>query len=342
MPAYYPATDSFDLPVGPVGEMSRLEYIALMLNGGIGHPKIHAVNPGQANSAGARIHTFFGESFVQPGWKQASMTRDVGVANASIVWTAVQPGEDGNAITIVFTEDGNPVHISAVGNAITVKLQTGVTSATAVIAELALHEPMAAMVQAVLSPGHSGAGLPTTGAVANLTGGTGLAFRCAEVQIGPGGGGNNAIVYKARRPGVGGNAVTVAYVNTLGSNIMPVVTVTGTAISVSIFAGTTTAASVLRALRSSAAAMALVSAHSAYADTAAGTPAAVGATNLAGGADGAAVRATIGGIAGVVTNISSNAVVVSAPAIAGSVATDLAVAELDICGFLSRASLPVV
>lgn len=342
MPVYYPATDPFDLPVGAVGQMSRLEYVALMLNGGIGHPKIHAVTPGQASHIAAVVHTFLGESFIQPGWKQATLTRDVGVANASIVWTAVQPGEGGNAISIEFTSDANPVHISAAGNLITVKLQNAVTTAAATIAELALHEPMAAMVQAALSPGHSGAGLPTTGAAANLTGGAGLALCRAELQIGPSGGGNNAIMYRARRPGVVGNSTTVAYVNTLGSNIMPVVTVTGTAISASIFAGTTTAANVLRALWRSVDAMALVSAHSPYGDTAAGTPAAVVAAPLAAGADGTAVSATLGGAVGVVTNISPSAVVVSVPTVAGSAAADLAVAELDICGFLSRVSMPVI
>lgn len=100
-------------------------------------------------------------------------------------------------------------------------------------------------------------------------------------------GANNDLTFTARKAGLRGNAVTVAYV-VAGNNTPLSVAVAGNAITVNVAtdAGglpTSTATQVRQAINDSAAASALVFAANAGADTGAGVVAAMAAAPLAGG-----------------------------------------------------------
>lgn len=107
----------------------------------------------------------------------------------------------------------------------------------------------------------------------------------ASLTIDPAGD-NNAIVYTAVTKGIGGNGLTIEYTDG-GTAASEAVTVTGPAIAIDLEDGVSTADQVKTAIEGEADADALVSVADAAANDGSGTiPAAVAATNLAGGAAG--------------------------------------------------------
>lgn len=113
---------------------------------------------------------------------------------------------------------------------------------------------------------------------------TGLGNR-ATLTMGPAGA-NNDLVFYARTPGTGGNAITVAIV-VAGNNTPLSVGVVGNAITINSAtngsaAATSTANDVIAAVRASAAANALVNVSRKYGDDGTGVVAAVAATALSG------------------------------------------------------------
>lgn len=106
-------------------------------------------------------------------------------------------------------------------------------------------------------------------------------------------GDNNDLVFTAKTKGTAGEAITIAYVDPGEDAEAEVVTVTGTAISVTLRSATSvlsTATQVKAAIEATPAAAALVSVANAAANTGAGSVTAMAATALDGGVDG-----TVGG-----------------------------------------------
>ena len=76
----------------------------------------------------------------------------------AITYTAVTPGSAGNAITITYLNDvvgAAPATISVVGTAITLHIQAGVTTATAVQSLVSGNTTVSALVTAVVSLGNN-------------------------------------------------------------------------------------------------------------------------------------------------------------------------------------------
>lgn len=101
-------------------------------------------------------------------------------------------------------------------------------------------------------------------------------------------GANNDLLFTARNPGTGGNAITVAYVVS-GNNTALSVAVVSNAITVTVATGgggaaTSTAAQVKAAIEASAPATALVGIAYPASNDGTGIVTALGATNLTGGA----------------------------------------------------------
>lgn len=343
MPTFYPATDPLSLPAGPTGPVSRDEYVALIQGGALCRPKIFGVTPGRVNSAAPVVHTFLGESLIPPGWVQALLSvEEVGVPNTEIEWIAVQPGEGGNAIQVEYIAGAGALAIAMVGNVVTVTLAAGGSTSAFIIAALP-GSGAEYFVMARNAHGSTGAGVNTSASgPTNLAGGTGLAFRQAELVIDPAGA-NNALRYRARRVGVGGEAITIEYTIGAPGGGLPVVTVVGNAIAIQLDAGVSTANDVLRSLESSAAARALISAELVYGETGAGTlPGAVAAAPLAGGADGTGVSMRVGGLAGQISAIADGTITGDVAAVAGLALNDMALVELNVCGYYFSAWLPVI
>lgn len=103
-------------------------------------------------------------------------------------------------------------------------------------------------------------------------------------------GGNNDLVFRARRAGVAGNSITIAYVDPAGNNQPLTVTVVGTVITVSLATGvagaiTSTAAEIKAAIEASPGASSLIYGVNATANDGTGIVIALAATPLAGGSD---------------------------------------------------------
>ncbi len=97
-------------------------------------------------------------------------------------------------------------------------------------------------------------------------------------------GNNNDLTFTAEVPGAPGNSVTIAYANTASGNGSETVSVSGSAITVAIKTGASTASNVLAAFRRCPDAMALATCALAGGNTGAGTiPAVLSAANLTGG-----------------------------------------------------------
>lgn len=102
-------------------------------------------------------------------------------------------------------------------------------------------------------------------------------------------GDNNDVTFTSKLKGHFGNTITVAYVDPAAADAEAAVTVTGTAISISLATGndkaiTTTGANIKTLVEDSAAANALVSVANAAGNTGAGAVTAMAATALASGA----------------------------------------------------------
>lgn len=265
------------------------------------------------------------------------------MANSAIEWIAVQPGAAGNTLQIVYVAGVGALGVAYAAGVVTVTLAVGGSTANAIIAALAASATSAfdhVMARNVF--GSTGAGVVILAVAAtNLAGGRGSALRRATLTIDPAGA-NNGLIYTARRPGVQGEAITVAYTVGLGA-VLPIVTVAAQAISVQLNAGVSTANDVLRVLETSDQARQLVEVRHVYGSTGAGTlPAAVAAAPLANGTDGTAVRFTAGGLAGTISTITDQTVVVTVPALTESGIDELALVELDICGYVFQFQALVV
>lgn len=129
-------------------------------------------------------------------------------------------------------------------------------------------------------------------------------------------GANNDMVFTAVTKGVAGNAITIAYVNPGTETATESVTVTGSAISVtlrSVSSVLSTAAQVKTAIDNNTAAHALVTLANSGGDTGAGAVIALTATHLAGGVDG-----TVGRVGQVMFDTSYVYVASAANAITGT------------------------
>jgi len=110
-------------------------------------------------------------------------------SNNDITYTAVTPGDAGNAISVVYTDPAaanQALSVTARNNLITVNLATNgasaiTSTATLVLAAVQAHARAAQLVSAALS-GASGAGVVTAMAETNLAGGSGRALQVLDVR----------------------------------------------------------------------------------------------------------------------------------------------------------------
>jgi hypothetical protein len=105
------------------------------------------------------------------------------------------------------------------------------------------------------------------------------------------------------------------------------------AILVTLDAGTNTALNVIDAVNAHPQARRLVKAHRVYGDTGAGFPVAAAAAPLVGGTDGLGCRAFAGGKVGAVNAVTDETFLVSFGAMGESAVNEIAVVELNICGY---------
>jgi len=331
---------------GHSGEINQLwqdlKRLALMMDGEVSTPKVFRCDTDSLSTGAANAGViFYGRELIPYGWKQASLTIDVGVANTSIDWTAIQPGQDGNNIQIEYVLAGaTAVVYNPATRVATVTLNGGTATANQVIAALAVSATAQYVLMAANSYGHTGAGvINAASAAANMTGGTGRALRRASLTTAMGGGGE--ILFEARVPGREGNNISVAFVDT--GVVYPTVAVSGRAITINMDAGVTTITNTLAALRASDAAMRLVSARLVYGGAGAGTTAAAAAANLTNGLDGTGVIARAGDLLGNVLVITEDQITVDWDALgATSPAGSSTVMEVDVCGVKHSFYVPVV
>lgn len=330
---------------GKAGEIGKtrqdLEELVWRLVGSSVRPEILSWDPVALDSTSTIQVTFKGRDLIPDGWAKASAVVNTGVANSALLWTAILPGECGELISVRYTTDGTPVHISAVGNIITVKLETGVTTANAIIAELALHPEVARMATAANYGGSTGAGIPTTYSPTFLAGGLGVAALTAYLQTALGA--NRDLLYRSRVPGAKGDTISLQYSDT--GITVPVVTCLGAAIVVGVNAGVTTANAVLAAVRASTAARKLVDVDLAAGHNGSGVVSAVAHTHLSthatdwnagwvpqAGNQPGTVSATVG-----YDSITDDTAVVTFPVIAApQVITGGIMVQLPTCGHVHR------
>lgn len=333
---------------GVQGEINQLwqelDHLDQVIEGRVAFPEIDRLSVSTISAAaGATTVLVEGRGFIPSGWKRSFVNINPGL-NMGIDWYAAQPGADGNRLRIVYVKGGGGLAVAynPANNTTTVTLAAGGSNANAVIAAVQAAAAVYAQVNAVLPYGSTGAGVINVAQASTaLVGGTGTCLRCAALTVDPAGA-NNAVLYTSRVPGTPGNSITVAYtVGVVGA--APVVTVTGQAISIAIDAAVTTANDVILAVNNHATARMLVKACRVYGDTGAGTlPGAVAAAALTGGADGQGLKVEIGGLAGVLYNVTDTTFNFDVGALAEQVNTELTMAEFDICGHAFRFPMAVV
>jgi hypothetical protein len=333
---------------GVQGEINQLwqelDHLDQVIEGHVGFPEIDRLSVSTISAgAGATAVLVEGRNFIPTGWKRGMVNINPGV-NMGIDWYAAQPGSDGNRLRIVYVKGGAGLGVAynPANNTATVTLAAGGSTANAVIAAVQATAAVYAQVNGVLQYGHSGAGVINVAQASTaIVGGTGTALRCAALTVDPGGA-NNAVLYTARVPGTPGNSITVAYtVGVVGA--APVVTVTGQRISVAIDAGVTTANAVILAVNNHTTARGLVHASRVYGDTGAGTiPGLMAAAALTNGADGQGLRVEVGGLAGVLYNVTDTTFNFDVGALAEQVNTELTTLRVDICGHGFRIPMAVV
>lgn len=332
---------------GIQGEVNQLwlelEHLSQVTEGRVAFPEIDRMSVSTISAAaGAAAVLVEGRGLIPVGWSRAVATINPGV-NMGIDWFATQPGTDGNNLRIVYAKGGGALAVAyAAGTrTVTVTLAVGGSTPAAIIAAAALVPAVYAQVNPQNIYGSTAAGVINVAVASTaLAGGTGTAMRRAFLTIDPAGA-NNVVRFTARQPGPAGNSISVAYtVGVVGA--APIVTVTGQAISVSIDAGVTTANDVIAAVMRHTVARRLVTADRTYGSTGAGTlPGAVAAAVLANGADGQGIKVEVGGLAGVIFNITDETFSFDIAALAEQVATEETVVAIDICGHAFRIPLAV-
>lgn len=179
-----------------------------------------------------------------------------GVANAKasktighLVYTAVTTGVGGNSIRIKYTSGGS-LSVSVSSNDITVQLKNDGSSTNALIAAaVAASSPASALVVCT-SDGLAMSFVPTVAMASAFIALTGGVAAAAAVKI------LQDLTFTAPATGVGGNAVSITY--TIGATAgAEVVTVSGSAITVQIQNGVSTATQIRTAFIAVAGAVAL-------------------------------------------------------------------------------------
>jgi hypothetical protein len=87
-----------------------------------------------------------------------------------ILFTAVAPGVSGNSISIT-TSNSASLFVSVVGSAITIDLDTGITTASDVIEAVNEHVDASALVSSENAPGNDGSGVVEPSVTVTLSGG---------------------------------------------------------------------------------------------------------------------------------------------------------------------------
>lgn len=324
---------------------NAMQRLALMMEGIVCSPKVTAISPGQADHAGGNTFTITGQELIPYGWKQASKTILHGANPAALMtWTMIQPGAYGNTVTIEQVDGGakapTAVDWDSATKKITVTLDVGTGDTLANIVTALAGSITGAQYVVVADPGAHGAETADIETSSLLEDGLGAAFRRAFLMTGTVGG-NNAVIWSARRPGSSQHVITVAFVEDLGAG-GPTIEVEDYDIIVHSVAGGATAAQIVAAVNGSEDARALVAVRLPYGTTGANKKTAAVAAHLANGDDGTAVAICVGGIDGIVTAISETSITAEAAALTASAADDAALLELSVCGYTHAAWLVVI
>lgn len=186
--------------------------------------------------------------------KSAFLTGGVAVASARLaighlIFTAVTAGTAGNNVRIKYTSGGS-LSVSVSTNDITIQLKNDGSSTNALIKAAVDGTPAAAALVTVASDGLAMSFVPTTAmalAFTNLAGGVAAAAAVVVLQD---------LTFTAPATGVAGNAVSITYTTgaTAGSEV---VTVNGSAVTVQISNGVSTATQIRTAFIAVPAAVAL-------------------------------------------------------------------------------------
>jgi hypothetical protein len=164
------------LSTGEVGDLrGDIESAFVKSDGRVGFPFISRVPGGMGLSlAGVPITCgVVGSGFLQ-GQSKATLT--AGTGTSSLAFTANRPGTPGNSISVAVVAGSGSLSVGVVGQAITVTLAAGGSTANAVKAAVDAHATAKTLVQVVSGGTGSVAALAAT----NLSGGTGAGF---EVKI---------------------------------------------------------------------------------------------------------------------------------------------------------------
>ena len=220
----------------------------------------------------------------------ATLTTTTGVADAELRFTAATSDGAGDSISITYLDPGvaaSPLSVSVEGRAITVSLATdggaAITStAQDIMNVINADTDASALVSTALAPDNDGTGVVTAVAETHLGYNGRQAWLNTDLS-----GADNDFKLTANAFGAAGNNITLALVDTGGPLA---VGVAGDAITVNIDAGTTTATDIINALNADAAASALITASLAPGNDGTGTPSAMAATSLSGGAAQAKFR----------------------------------------------------
>ena len=322
---------------GRSGELQQLredmEYAALMSAGWLDRPVIEYGSNPSFSTTTATTYSLYGRGFIPPGWEQARLTIEPAGDNNGIEWIAVEPGKDGNDLAIEYV-NASSTSVSYADGVVTVAFNVSVgETANNIITALASSNA-ASVVMARNVFGSTGAGtITTTYPKTKLSGGRGSALRCAYLARGSAS--NSQLIWRARKPGVEGELISVTYRAGLGSGLLPVITVTGHDIDVYLREASTTANDILRALETNDDARALVDVYLAYGHNGTGLPGALAKANLANGSDGTAVRVEVGGAACTVKKITNREITFTVPALTAFSANTMVPAVVDVCGYVT-------
>lgn len=186
----------------------------------------------------------------------------------------------GVAITYTNTAVAGSETVSVSGHAITVGIESGVSTATQIKAAVAANAEASLLVTVAKTEAGTLSNAQVSAVAAPLAGGS--AAKYASKTIG-------SIAYTAKTAGTAGNSITIQY--TSGSAKTPVVTVNSSAISLAIKNLVTTATDIMTAIQGDSGANALVSVALASGNQPQYVAFATSPVNLAGGA--AATKASV-------------------------------------------------
>lgn len=181
---------------------------------------------------------------------------NVAGANNDLVFTAKYLGPTGNLITVTYVDDvsnPNPPTVTVVDRNITIHIDAGVTTASAV--KTAIEGDVFAndLISVAYRSGNTGAGTVPAMSAVTLSGGA-TNGRTAEYTTQQSAANSN-LTFKAVTPGSAGNNITVTYQTGASAAGQEIVTVSGTDITVTLHADST-ALQVLNAILSDVAAYA--------------------------------------------------------------------------------------